>query len=44
MNVNEKDNTINEIYISFIYINKLNEIEEISRENYKLNKIFRIKF
>ena len=39
MNVNEKDNTINEIYISFIYINKLNEIEEISRENYKLNKI-----
>ena len=39
VNVNEKDNTINEIYISFIYINKLNEIEEISRENYKLNKI-----
>ena len=39
MNVNDKDNTINEIYISFIYINKLNEIEDISRENYKLNKI-----
>ena len=39
VNINEKDNTINEIYISFIYINKLNEIEEISRENYKLNKI-----
>ena len=39
MNVNEKDNTINEIYISFIYINKTNEIEEISREKYKLNKI-----
>jgi hypothetical protein len=33
------DNTINEIYISFIYINKSNEIEEVSRENYKLNKI-----
>jgi hypothetical protein len=33
------DNTINDIYISFIYINKSNEIEEISRENYKLNKI-----
>jgi hypothetical protein len=30
---------INEIYISFIYINRLNEIEEVSRENYKLNKI-----
>jgi hypothetical protein len=39
MNVNDKDNTINEINISFIYINKLNEIEDISRENYKLNKI-----
>jgi hypothetical protein len=36
---NPNDNTINEIYISFIYINKSNEIEEISRENYKLNKI-----
>jgi hypothetical protein len=35
--MNECD--INEIYISFIYINKTNEIEEISRENYKLNKI-----
>ena len=34
-----KDNTINEIYISFIYINKLNEIEDVSRENYKLNTI-----
>jgi hypothetical protein len=33
------DNTINDVYISFIYINKSNEIEEISRENYKLNKI-----
>jgi len=33
------DNTINDIYISFIYINKLNEIEEISRESYKLNEI-----
>jgi hypothetical protein len=31
--------TINEIYITFIYINKLNEIEEVSRENYKLNTI-----
>ena len=33
------ENDITEIYISFIYINKTNEIEEISRENYKLNKI-----
>jgi hypothetical protein len=31
--------TINEIYITFIYINKMNEIEEVSRENYKLNTI-----
>ena len=31
--------TINEIYITFIYINKLNEIEDVSRENYKLNTI-----
>jgi hypothetical protein len=31
--------TINEIYITFIYINKINEIEEVSRENYKLNTI-----
>ena len=31
--------TINEIYINFIYINKLNEIEDVSRENYKLNTI-----
>ena len=33
------ENDITDIYISFIYINKTNEIEEISRENYKLNKI-----
>ena len=33
------ENDITEIYISFIYINKTNEIEEISREKYKLNKI-----
>jgi hypothetical protein len=38
MNENMNEN-INEIYISFIYINRLNEIEEVSRENYKLNKI-----
>jgi len=35
----DKDNTINEIFISFIYVNKLNEIEEVSREKYKLNQI-----
>ena len=33
------ENDITDIYISFIYINKTNEIEDISREKYKLNKI-----
>jgi hypothetical protein len=35
----ETDNTITDIFISFIYVNKSNEIEDISRETYKLNKI-----